>query len=312
MEKYGRNEVTEKRQNSLVGFLKRFWGLTAWMLEIAIALSFVLGKFLDLYIITTLLLVNALLGFVQEQQATRAVKALKQKLRLQARVLRDKVWATINAAELVPGDIIRIRSGDSVPADLKIIDTETTVDQSAITGESLPIEKKPGEVIYSGSIIRKGEATGVIVATGASTYFGKTTELVQLAKPKLHMEEVITGLMKWLLILVVSLLLVASVLSLLRGLNFLDILPLALILLLFLVEFVTISLSTDNVRSSEKPETWNITPLLKASTVLGVLTVAESLGLLYIGLTYLGLSNKRYFTLLPLTCCYSEDYSQYS
>ena len=231
MDKYGRNEVAEKRQNSLVGFLKRFWGLTAWMLEIAIVLSFVLGKFLDLYIITALLLVNAILGFVQEQQATRAVKALKQKLHLQARVLRDKVWATINAAEIVPGDIIRIRSGDFVPADLKIIDTETTVDQSAITGESLPIEKKPGDVVYSGSIIRKSEATGVIVATGANTYFGKTTELVQLAKPKLHMEEVITGLMKWLLVLVVSLLLVASVFSWLRGLNLLDILPLALILL---------------------------------------------------------------------------------
>ena len=229
--KYGRNEVAEKRQNLLVGFLKRFWGLTAWMLEIAIVLSFVLGKYLDLYIITALLLVNAILGFIQEQQATRAVKALKQKLRLQARVLRDKVWITINAAEIVPGDIIRIRSGDFVPADLKIIDTETTVDQSAITGESLPIEKKPDDIVYSGSIIRKGEATGIIVATGRNTYFGKTTELVQLAKTKLHMEEVITGLMKWLLILVVSLLIVASVVSWLRGQNLLDILPLALILL---------------------------------------------------------------------------------
>ena len=229
--KYGRNEVAEKRPNLLVGFLKRFWGLTAWMLEIAIVLFFVLGKYLDLYIITALLLVNAILGFIQEQQATRAVKALKQKLRLQARVLRDKVWATINAAEIVPGDIIRIRSGDFIPADLKIIDTETTVDQSAITGESLPIEKKPDDIVYSGSIIRKGEATGIIVATGRNTYFGKTTELVQLAKPKLHMEEVITGLMKWLLILVISLLIVASVVSWLRGQNLLDILPLAFILL---------------------------------------------------------------------------------
>ncbi|HTY74022.1 MAG TPA: plasma-membrane proton-efflux P-type ATPase [Candidatus Nanoarchaeia archaeon] len=231
MIKYGRNEVAEKQQNMIVGFLKRFWGLTAWMLEIAIILSFVLGKYLDLYIITALLLVNAILGFAQELQATRAVKALKQKLQLQARILRDKTWATINAVEIVPGDIIRIRSGDFVPADLRIIDTETTVDQSAITGESLPLEKKPGDVIYSGSIIRKGEATGVIVATGANTYFGKTTELVQLAKPKLHMEDVISRLMKWLLVLVVSMLILASIVSWLRGLNLLDILPLALVLL---------------------------------------------------------------------------------
>ena len=94
------------------------------MLEIAIVISFILGNYLDLYIITALLLVNALLGFFQEQQATRAVKALKQKLQVQARVLRDGLWSTISAVELVPGDIIRIRSGDLVPSDLKIIDAE--------------------------------------------------------------------------------------------------------------------------------------------------------------------------------------------
>ena len=228
---YGRNEVAEKRQNPAVAFLKRFWGLTAWMLEIAIVLSFVLGKYLDLYIITALLLVNAILGFAQEQQATRAVKALKQKLQLQTRVLRDKTWSTISAADLVPGDIIRVRSGDFVPADLKIIEAEATVDQSAITGESMPLEKKIGEIIYSGSMIRKGEATGVITTTGIHTYFGKTTQLVQLAKPKLHMEAVISGLMKWLLVLVVSLLVIASAISLLHGMNPLDMLSLALILL---------------------------------------------------------------------------------
>jgi H+-transporting ATPase len=201
------------------------------MLEIAIILSFVLGKYLDLYIIAALLLLNAVLGFAQEQQATRAVKALKQKLQVQTRVLRDKAWSTISAAELVPGDIIRVRSGDFVPADLKIIDAEVTVDQSAITGESMPLEKKSGEIIYSGSIIRKGEATSVVTSTGAHTYFGKTTQLVQLAKPRLHMEAVITGLMKWLLILVVSLLLVAFAVSWIRGTNLLDMLSLALILL---------------------------------------------------------------------------------
>jgi len=231
IDNYGRNEVAEKRQNPLVGFLKRFWGLTAWMLEIAIVLSFVLGKYLDLYVITALLLVNAILGFAQEQQATRAVKALKQKLHLQTRVLRDRTWSAITAADLVPGDIIRVRSGDFVPADIKIIDAEVTVDQSAITGESLPLEKKKGEIIYSGSIIRKGEATGIITSTGKHTYFGKTTQLVQLAKPRLHMEAVITGLMKWLLILVISLLILAFAASWMRGINLLDMLSLALILL---------------------------------------------------------------------------------
>ena len=228
---YGRNEVAEKKANSATTFAKKFWGLTAWMLEVAIVLSLVLGKYLDLYIITALLLVNAILGFIQERQATRAVGALKQKLQLKARVLRDSLWQTLNAAEVVPGDVIRVRSGDFVPADFKIVDSEATVDQSAITGESLPTDKKIGDVVYSGSLVRKGEVTGIVTATGVHTYFGKTTQLVQLAKPKLHMEEVISSLMKWLLVLVVSLLVITAAVSWVRGVNLLDVLSLALVLL---------------------------------------------------------------------------------
>ena len=228
---FGPNEVTEKKPNVVVSFLERFWGLTAWILEAAIVLSFVLGKYLDLYIIAALLFVNAILGFAQEQQATRAVKSLKQKLQFQTRVLRDKTWTSLPAANLVPGDIVRVRQGDFVPADLKTIDSEVTVDQSAVTGESMPAEKKTGDMIYSGSIVQRGEATCVVISTGVHTYFGKTTQLVQLAKPKLHMEKVITGLMKWLLFLVISLLLVAFAVSWLNRGNLLDLLSLALILL---------------------------------------------------------------------------------
>ncbi len=229
--RYGLNEVAEKQPNPVLAFAKKFWGLTAWMLEVAIVLSFVLGKYLDLYIITALLLVNAILGFIQERQATRAVGALKQRLQLKARVLRDGIWQTLNAAEVVPGDVIRARLGDFVPADFKILDAEATVDQSAITGESLPIDKKTGDIVYSGSLVRKGEVTGVVTATGLHTYFGKTTQLVQLARPKLHMEGVISSLMKWLLVLVVSLLVVTAVVSWVRGVNLLDVVSLALVLL---------------------------------------------------------------------------------
>jgi H+-transporting ATPase len=228
---YGRNEVAEKQPNPILAFAKKFWGLTAWMLEVAIVLSFVLDKYLDLYIIAALLLVNAILGFIQERQATRAVRALKQKLQLKARVLREGNWQTLNAAEVVPGDIIRVRLGDFVPADFKIHDAEVTVDQSAITGESLPLDKKAGDIVYSGSLVRKGEVTGVVSATGIHTYFGKTTQLVQLAKPKLHMEAVISSLMKWLLVLVVSLLVVTALVSWARGINLLDVVSLALVLL---------------------------------------------------------------------------------
>jgi H+-transporting ATPase len=231
LRQFGRNEVTEKQPNAAAAFARKFWGLAAWMLEVAIVLSYVLGKYLDVYIIAALLLVNAVLGFIQERQATRAVRALKQKLQLQARVLRDGVWQTMNAAEVVPGDVIRVRSGDFVPADFKIVDSEATMDQSAITGESLPIDKKAGDLVYSGSLVKKGEVTGVITATGTHTVFGKTAQLVQLARPKLHMEGVISNLMKWLLVMVISLLLVTAAVSWARGINLLDVLSLALVLL---------------------------------------------------------------------------------
>ena len=228
---FGRNEVAEKQESAVFAFKRKFWGLAAWMLEAAIALSYILGKYIDVYIIAALLLVNAVLGFVQERQATRAVKSLRQKLQLKARVLRDGVWQTVNAAELVPADIIRVRSGDFVPADFKILDAEVTVDQAALTGESLPIEKKEGDIVYSGSLFVKGEATGVIMATGTHTMFGKTAQLVQLAKPKLHMESVISNLMKWLLVSVISLLILAAFVSYLRGVNLLDVLSLTLVLI---------------------------------------------------------------------------------
>jgi len=152
---YGRNEVAEKQASPIVAFAKKFWGLAAWMLEVAIVLSAVLGKYLDVYIIAALLLVNAVLGFIQEQQATRAVKALKQKLQLQARVLRDGVWQTVNATEIVSGDVVRVRSGDFVPADFKILDSEVTVDQSAITGSLFQWRKMPVMLCTQGRSLRR-------------------------------------------------------------------------------------------------------------------------------------------------------------
>ncbi|MDQ1251926.1 MAG: H+-transporting ATPase [Euryarchaeota archaeon] len=227
----GYNEVPEKKQNSLLNFLKRFWGLTPWMLEITIALSYFLGRYVDLVVIAFLLFMNAVLSFFQEQQSSRAVESLKRKLNVKAKVLRDGNWSTIESRNLVPGDIVRVRKGDFVPADVKIIDENTEVDQSALTGESFAVEKTKEDILYSGSIIRKGEATGVVVSTGVQTYFGRTAQLVHIARPRMYVEEVITNLLKWLLSLVVVLLAVAFVISYIRGINLVEILPLALILL---------------------------------------------------------------------------------
>jgi H+-transporting ATPase len=132
----------------------------------------------------------------------------------------------------VPGDIVRNRSGDFVPADIKIATGDLEVDQSALTGESVEIEKKPDGILYSGSIVKSGESSGIVISTGTKTYFGRTAQLVQLAKPKLHMEEVVSNVVKWLLIIVCVFVAVALAFSVVEGKNLLDLLPIILVLLL--------------------------------------------------------------------------------
>jgi H+-transporting ATPase len=229
---YGHNEVVEKKPSPLVRFVKKFWGLTAWMLEVIIILSWILHRYPDLYIVTGLLVFNSILGFAEEQRASNAVEALKERLQVNARVLRDGSWRMVMARELVPGDIVRNRSGDFVPADIEIAAGELEVDQSALTGESMGIEKKPDEILYSGSIVKRGESNGIVVSTGTKTYFGRTAQLVQLAKPKLHMEEVVSNVVRWLLAIVVALIALALVFSVLEAKNLLDLLPIILVLLL--------------------------------------------------------------------------------
>ena len=230
--KYGFNEVPERKPNLWLMFAKKFWGLSAWMIELIMVLSFILHKYSDLYIVTALLVVNAVLSFAQEQRASAAVETLRRRLQVGARVLREGKWSVVPARELVPGDVVRVRAGDFVPADMSLVEGHLQVDQSALTGESLEVDKEKADVLYSGSVVRRGEATGVVTLTGAHTYFGRTTELVQLARPKLHMEEVISRVVKWLFVIVGVMLAITMVFVVIRGLPFLDILPLMLVLLL--------------------------------------------------------------------------------
>jgi H+-transporting ATPase len=232
LKEYGHNEVLEQKTNPLLRLAKKFWGLTAWMLELIIAISWILHRYTDLAIVAGLLVVNAVISFFEEQRASRAVEALRKNLRVNTRVLRDGTWKVISARELVPGDIVRLRPGDFVPADVKIVTGELAVDQSALTGESMTMEKKVDDLLYSGSIVRQGEASGVVILTGTATYYGRTTELVQIARPKLHMEEVIARVVRVLVIIVAALLAVALAVSALRGVNLLEILPLMMVLLL--------------------------------------------------------------------------------
>ena len=229
---HGYNEVLEKKSSPILRFLRKFWGLSPWMLELIIILSAVMKKYQDLVVVSVLLIVNAILSFFQENRASGVLDSLRQKLQVSARVLRDGSWQLIPARELVPGDIIRLRTGDIIPADIKLFSSELSVDQSALTGESLDVDKKEGDILSSGSIVRRGEGNGIVLLTGAKTFFGHTTELVQQAKPKLHIESVVAKMVQWLFIIVSTLILAVVIVSQSRGMPLVDILPLMLVLLM--------------------------------------------------------------------------------
>jgi H+-transporting ATPase len=228
----GYNEVAQKKGHPVLKFLKKFWGISAWMLELIMVLSAVLRKYSDLAVVGALLVINAVLSFAQERRAAGVVEALRKRLQVNARVLRDSKWQVLPARELVPGDIVRVRPGDIIPADVKLLTGALTVDQSALTGESKDADKKPADVLSSGSIVRRGEGNGVVMLTGAKTYFGRTTELVQEARPKLHIEAVVTKVVRWLFVIVGALLGVVAVLSLIRHAPLIQMIPLLLVLLM--------------------------------------------------------------------------------
>jgi H+-transporting ATPase len=230
--KHGYNEVVERKEHPVLKFLGKFWGLSAWMLELIMILSLVLEHYSDLAIVGGLLVVNAVLGFAQEHRAAGVMETLRRRLQVSARVLRDASWQVVPARELVPGDIVRVRPGDIIPADVKLLTGTLSVDQSALTGESKDVDKAPGEVLSSGSIVRQGEGNGVVMLTGAKTYFGRTTQLVQTARPKLHIEAVIAKVVRWLFVIVGALLAVVIVLSLIREAPLSEMIPLMLVLLM--------------------------------------------------------------------------------
>jgi H+-transporting ATPase len=202
------------------------------MLEAIVVLSFALHKRADFWLALSLLVVNATLSFLQEQRAAAAIAVLRHRLNVSARVLRDGSWQTAPARAIVTGDVVRVRAGDFVPADLQLLDGAVGIDQSALTGESREIDRTTDEILYSGSTVRRGEATGVVVATGVRSYFGRTTQLVQSAHPELHVEEVISRVVRWLLVIVSVLVASTVAASLIGGLRLLEILPISLVLLM--------------------------------------------------------------------------------
>ncbi len=231
LEQVGPNEIPEKKVHPIIKFLSYFWGPIPWMIEVAAILSAIIHHWEDFIIITSLLIINGVVGFWQEHKAENIMEYLKQKLSLNVRVLRNGEWKEIPARELVPGDIVRIRMGDVIPADIKLIDGEfLTVDESALTGESVPVQKKVGAVIYSGSVIKRGEMTGVVVATGLHTYFGKTVQLVQSAKTRSEYQRLVINVGNYLIFLSIIMIAIMVLVELHRGMPFLKLIRFALVL----------------------------------------------------------------------------------
>lgn len=245
LEKYGKNALEEKKETVWQKLAPYFWGPIPWMIEAAIILSAITGDIKDFIIISLLLLLNAFIGWRQDKSAANALAALKNDLALKAKVLRDSKWIDLDAAEIVPGDIIAVRLGNIVPADAQILSGDyLSVDQSALTGESLPVTKNSGDEIYSGSIVKKGNVIAVVSTTGSQTYFGKTAKLVSEAGAKSHLNSELTEVGNFLIIgaLILSAILVGFQLIFIRPLDSTLILRIVKTVLVLLVATIPVAL----------------------------------------------------------------------
>ena len=231
LREYGENAIAEQKTNLWLVFFHKLWGPVPWMLEVSIFLELLLGKSIEAGLIGALVIFNAIMSTLQESRATGALALLRKRLIVSARVLRNGQWQMIPSSNLVPGDAVYLRMGDLIPADIELHSGEILVDQSTLTGESLPIEAEAGNSVYAGTIVRRGEARGWVTSTGVHTRYGKTAELVRLAKTRGRLEKVVFSIAKHLVILDAILVMLILIYAVTFGLPMEDILPFALILL---------------------------------------------------------------------------------
>ncbi len=228
---YGSNDIPEKKVSPIRKLLSYFWGPIPWMIEAAAVLSILIQHWEDFGIIFILLVVNAVVGFWQEHKADNAIELLKKRLAPKARVLRDGKWQEIPSRDLVPGDVVRVRLGEIVPADIKLMKGDyLLLDESALTGESLPVEKHLSDVAYSGSIVKQGEMNAYVVATGIASFFGRTTKLVEEAKTGSHFQKAVIKIGNYLIALAAIMVSVILIVALIRQVPPLEILQFALVL----------------------------------------------------------------------------------
>ncbi len=215
--RYGPNALLEQERSVLLELLSHFWAPIPWMIEVALVLTAVTGRWPDFGIILALLLLNGLVGFWEEHQAANAIAALKEQLAKQGRVKRDGEWQTVATEEVVPGDLLVVERGDVIPADAQIVSGTVDADESALTGESLPVTKGPGEDLYSGTVVSRGAPTARVLATGAATEFGRTAALTGEEGPPSHFQAAIYSIGRYLIAIAMTLVMVIVLVSLLRG-----------------------------------------------------------------------------------------------
>ncbi|KAJ1762941.1 hypothetical protein LPJ77_001464 [Coemansia sp. RSA 2523] len=229
--RFGKNEISEKKTNPLLKFLSYFTGAIAYLIELAFILSGVVEDWIDFGIIGGLLVINALIGFIEESKADAALDALKNTLALKSRVFRDGRLQEIESSELVPGDIVAVRLGDIIPADARLlgisvdgsdVEVNLQVDQSALTGESLPVEKKRGDTIYSSSICKQGQMLAVVTKTGANTFIGRAANLISITNEQGHFQKIVNQIGNFLVVITLTMVVIIFIYLLLRRKNEVD------------------------------------------------------------------------------------------
>ncbi|KXN74725.1 proton ATPase [Conidiobolus coronatus NRRL 28638] len=224
LKKFGKNEIPEKKSNPVLKFLSYFTGAIAFLIELALILSGVVQDWVDFGIIAGLLVLNAIIGFAEEAKAENALNALKKNLALRAKVVRDGVIKEVDAVDLVPGDILSVRIGDIAPADCKLLgkvasfptDSELLVDQSALTGESLPLEKKEGAIVFASSTMKRGRMVAVVVNTGLKTFIGRAANLMAITKDEGHFQKIVNQIGNFLVVITIVLVVIIFIVMLLR------------------------------------------------------------------------------------------------
>ncbi|KPL77263.1 divalent cation transporter [Ornatilinea apprima] len=227
---YGFNEIPEKHVGPVMGILQRMWGPIPWLLEAAMIFELILGKGVQAAVVFLLLIFSAVIGQIQENRAKKAIGYLHQQLQISARTLRNGKWLQLLSRELVPGDIVHVKVGDIVPADMEIINGTVSVDESALTGESIDVTKEVGETIFSASTINHGEVIARVSAIGTKSSYGKTAELVRIAEAPGRLQALLFTIVRYLAYVDVILAVILVVTAVIRGTPWQELLPFLVIL----------------------------------------------------------------------------------